>query len=335
VNFKEAMKWFNKAAERGDTNALNWLGNMYQDGKGVSVNYEEALRLYTKAAARGNASAMNNLGTMYNRGQGVDVNFKEAMKWFNKAAERGDTNALDWLGNMYRDGEGVSVNYKEAFRWYQMAAEKGSSRAFSNLGNMYRNGEGVSVNYEEALRWYNKAADGGEARAMAWIGYLTEKGLGVTRDPKLAVIWYQKAIAKDPTLRAPLVFLAMTFARGIGNPMDPVKAEELFQQSIQLGNKDGVYYSTLLRFLEKWSHEGQRDVNSLLGVIYEKGLLDAPPSKQKAIEYYLKGCNEGDEFAKVRLEIVDPTAFKPPTAPTATKVPGTRFNSHFLIIQHK
>jgi TPR repeat protein len=66
--------------------AMNSMGVMYQNGLGVIVDYPEALRWYKKAADLGNSSAMYNLGTMYEQGLGVEKDAAEARKWFDKAA---------------------------------------------------------------------------------------------------------------------------------------------------------------------------------------------------------------------------------------------------------
>ena len=34
-----AVQWFRKAAEQGDAAGQNWLGLMYQEGRGVPQNY--------------------------------------------------------------------------------------------------------------------------------------------------------------------------------------------------------------------------------------------------------------------------------------------------------
>lgn len=49
-NYSEALKWFHKAADQGNTAAYSWLGSMYYSGQGTSRNYAEALRWFRKAA---------------------------------------------------------------------------------------------------------------------------------------------------------------------------------------------------------------------------------------------------------------------------------------------
>jgi TPR repeat protein len=73
--------------------------------KGVELyeqgNYTEAVKWWRKAAEKGNAKAQYNLGWCYANGQGVPQNYTEAVKWWRKAAEQGDASAQYNLGVCY------------------------------------------------------------------------------------------------------------------------------------------------------------------------------------------------------------------------------------------
>jgi TPR repeat protein len=53
---------------------------------GLPQDYKEAVKWYTKAAEQGDAGAQFNLGSMYRNGQGVPQNYKEAYIWASLAA---------------------------------------------------------------------------------------------------------------------------------------------------------------------------------------------------------------------------------------------------------
>jgi hypothetical protein len=123
-DYKEAVKWYTKAAEQGNVLAQDWLGDMYSIGsdfyEGVPRDDKEAIKWYTKAAEQGYASAQYSLGIMY---QSKD--YKEAFKWFTKAAEQGDASAQFALGEMYYKSEGVVENHIEAYKWFLLAEMNG------------------------------------------------------------------------------------------------------------------------------------------------------------------------------------------------------------------
>ena len=71
--------------------AAAWFrrGEEYYNGIGVPQDYAEAVRWYGKAAKRGNKLAQFGLGMCYEEGQGVSRNYCEAYKFY-KLASDGD-----------------------------------------------------------------------------------------------------------------------------------------------------------------------------------------------------------------------------------------------------
>ena len=134
------------------------IGWMYANGDGLEQDFKEAAKWYQKAANQGDAYPQFHLGWMYANGQGVEQDFKEAFKWYQKAADQGVAMAQSNLGAMYDRGEGVEQDFKEAAKWYQKAADQGDANGQSNLGAMYYRGRGVEQNYVTAYAWWNIAA---------------------------------------------------------------------------------------------------------------------------------------------------------------------------------
>ena len=83
------------------------LGIMFEKGRGVAQSDKEAVRWYNKAADQGLAAAQVNLGLMFEEGRGVAQNDKEAVRWYKKSAEQGGAAAQANLGNMFGYGRGV------------------------------------------------------------------------------------------------------------------------------------------------------------------------------------------------------------------------------------
>jgi TPR repeat protein len=54
----------------------------------VLKDYKQAVYWYQKAADQGDAKAQSNLGTMYAFGKGVLKDYKQAVYWYQKAADR-------------------------------------------------------------------------------------------------------------------------------------------------------------------------------------------------------------------------------------------------------
>ena len=83
----EAIKWFEKAANQENTDALFMLGAIYQNGMGVSVNLNKAANLYQKASNKGDIAATRELGTMYLLGNGVVKNPRKSSLSFYPSCE--------------------------------------------------------------------------------------------------------------------------------------------------------------------------------------------------------------------------------------------------------
>jgi TPR repeat protein len=63
----------------------------------VKQDFVEAARWYRKAANQGNADALNNLGIAFFQGQGVKRDFGVAARWWHKAPRK----ALRWRKKSY------------------------------------------------------------------------------------------------------------------------------------------------------------------------------------------------------------------------------------------
>jgi TPR repeat protein len=102
---------------------------MYFQGKGVAQDYSEALKLMRKAADQGDAEAQEGLGEMYREGKGIPQDYAEAVKWFRLAADQGMSEAQYNLGLMYGNGRGVPTDYVRAHMWLNLSAAQGFEQA--------------------------------------------------------------------------------------------------------------------------------------------------------------------------------------------------------------
>lgn len=102
---REALAWYQQAADRGYTPAYVALGLMFSDGLAFAADYPVARDWFAKAAARGDAEGQYRLGNLLRRGLGVTRDAKLAAEWFRKSAEQGHSGAKAALTDMYRSGE--------------------------------------------------------------------------------------------------------------------------------------------------------------------------------------------------------------------------------------
>ena len=109
---------------------------MYANGEGVIQDYKEAVRWFKKAAKQGHAAAQTNLARMYYKGQSVRQDYSEAVKWYRKSAEQGYTGAQYHLGEMYETGKGVPINLVMAHMFYNLAVANGYKEGLEEISKV-------------------------------------------------------------------------------------------------------------------------------------------------------------------------------------------------------
>lgn len=217
---KEEFKAFNliKDAAENNADAMNCLGFLYDHGRGVAQDKKQAMEWYQKAADLGHTDAMYNIGMLYEFCGDITQDYAEAAKWFKKAADNGDADGMYQIGRLYLHGMGVAIDEKLAYKWFDKAADAGCSDAMNRLGEMcsdkyqIQNWYQKSANagnalgmerlgdcfnqggyYQKAKEWYEKAAKLGRGEAAHKIARYYEKGYGVKKNQEVANHWIKEA----------------------------------------------------------------------------------------------------------------------------------------------
>lgn len=221
-----------KKAASGDISAQLDLGYMYLYGlNGIDIDYKQALEYYETAAAKNSSVALNNLGSMYFSGIGVDVDFAKAISFFEKAAKLGSDDAAVnlaiiylgsdtktktkadlekafalllqaeknnniakyLLGYSYFVGFMTEEDLGKAFTLIKAAADDNYDEAQLVISDFYINGWSTPKNYNLAVKYLKNASDQGNAVAMSKLGDIYAEGKIYTKDIKKAHIQYNLA----------------------------------------------------------------------------------------------------------------------------------------------
>ncbi len=94
-NYKEAIKWYRKAANTGHADAQFSLGYCYLNGLGVATDEDVACKWLKKAAEQKHPEAVYNLGTCFEQGSGVAIDIEKALSLYTEAKELGYADAND------------------------------------------------------------------------------------------------------------------------------------------------------------------------------------------------------------------------------------------------
>lgn len=111
-NTLDAQNWYQKAAERHDTQAQIALAELYLDRNNASYSLQEGFVWMQKAAQSGVTTAQHALATMYQKGEGVEANQVLAAEWEHKAQlpqASGPENAQQLMAEWLTRGKAESL----------------------------------------------------------------------------------------------------------------------------------------------------------------------------------------------------------------------------------
>lgn len=196
-------------AEHNDANYQYAYGVCYEKGWGVDQDLKQAMVWYQKAAQQGNGPAFNSIGNFYRTGSGVKADPKQAYEWYVKGAAAKDPQAMLNLGNCYFYGMGTEKDEKTAVHWWSQAAEEGNAYAIAQMGDCYNYGIVVEKDLNKAVENYSQAVDKNVPSAQFSLGVMYYTGTGVQQDQSYAKLLMMKA--KDGGMQEAEEFLKKNF----------------------------------------------------------------------------------------------------------------------------
>lgn len=191
-------------------------------------------------------------------------------------ADHNDPDALFLLANRFLTGNGVKKDPMRALDALSKAAALDQPMAQYNLGNVYLFSQfGIPQDLKMAKDWYTKATQKGVAKAYYYLGYICDK-IPEQRDYAKAMTYYLEAIRHgyaDGNFG-----VGNLYYFGLGVETDYSKALEYF--SLAGDNTRALY---------------------LIGYTYDIGKPGVPIDDTKAIEYYTRAADLGDNMAQNNL----------------------------------
>lgn len=310
-NIPKAIEYFEKGAERGNTECKVHLGYIYKNGVDTPINMEKSIYWFEQAAKENSVNAISNLAVIYhNAVNGIEKDFKKSFYWFEKGSLLGDASCQCFLGKMLYFGTGIKQDKERAFELFKNSSEKmfpeglyllgnyyihelnESEAAFQyfvksaqldneiaqlNLGIWYRSGIYIKKDFNMSFYWTNLAAKKGNIKAFVNLGFLYFNGEGVDRNVKIALEYLQKGVEFEVT--EAIEFLASSYFHGN-------VVEQSFKKSLEL--------------VKKYHHLKIPSCLFLLGVHYLFG-YECQKDYYLAFEYLQEASQLGDINATAEL----------------------------------
>lgn len=184
-NHEEAFAAWMALAQKGNTQGILNVANMYQAGEGVAKDPAQAFHWYQKGAQQGDPLALYNIARAYDAGLGTPADARQARVYFERAADAGSVDAQRRLAGYFLDANDQS----QARRWLQRAADNGDWQAQAQLDAMQpdRRTHRSAVAPEQRLTVRELLVnldDAANARDAAWLtNDLTEDCIILVRLP--------------------------------------------------------------------------------------------------------------------------------------------------------
>ncbi|KAF9904940.1 hypothetical protein EC991_002180 [Linnemannia zychae] len=334
-DFRKALECYLKTIQKGQTQALISVGDLFFDGQDVQQNPTIAMGWYLKAAYLGDNNARHKIeqlrlefpplssssreplleeskGGQQDKDRDKVTTYITAVDRHRKEADQGDSTAQHNVGLLYF----AAQEYSQAMAWYRKAAEQGQILAHLYIGRMYHEGLGVSQDHVEAMIWYRKAAEQGDASAKYNIGVMYEQGHGVSRDYDKAMYWYQMA-AEQGDISAQYN-IGLMYEHGRGALQDYSKAMIWYQKAAAQGDASAQYsigvmheqgrgvsqdYAKAMTWFVMAAEQEHIVAQHNIGRMYSQG-RGVSQDNVKAMFWYRKAAEQGDASAQYNTGVM-------------------------------
>lgn len=144
-DYEAAMAYYRKwhRLDPEDAECCMGIARNYAMGRGVRQDFEIALRYYQKAANLGEAEALHMVGVCYYEGMGARRNYKRALDFFQRAYAMGHCRSAYFLGLIYLRGQAGMPDKEKGMQYLQACAEEGDEASIAALAALNAEEQGA------------------------------------------------------------------------------------------------------------------------------------------------------------------------------------------------
>jgi TPR repeat protein len=261
---EEGAKWLKKSAKNGYAYAQRLLGIAYAMGAPYfKQDYKEAIKWYLKAADQGDPYAICNLGLMIENGQGCDRDLKAAVDHYKIAADAGLSHAQHLLADMYYAGRGIEQNHQKAYDLYKRASEHWESEdngsdldPFFRIGRCYAEYKVGSL--DEAVKAFKKSFERGNTEALTYyvlMYFFRDRETMSEEDGE----WLLQKASSNPSDPNCLFVMGVCYEMGFGTKQDYKKSFKSYEKAALLGHAFGQHHLAYMYF-QGWGVEKNPEI---------------------------------------------------------------------------
>ena len=155
------VEWLKMAAENGDGDAQNYLGNLFLNGDTVRKDYKQAINWYSLAAEQNNEDALLNLTRIYLEGKFVEKDMDKVMKLLLRGSELGYPKLQFLYGSFLLEEDLIDASKQiEAYKWLNIASKEidDAKKTLNELESLMNNSDILKAQ-EIASSWKPAGTD--------------------------------------------------------------------------------------------------------------------------------------------------------------------------------
>lgn len=229
-DYRKGHQLLRKALEREETKtmAMNLLGNCYAEGTGVEQNPREAVAWYQKAADLNDPEGCLHLSQCYRDGIGVSKSSYEAEKWLTKAAKAGNAEAAFQLAkDTQKQFQALDSARRQVQEYAELAYQQGIYEAAVILAKNFWYSADYAAGkltddekqelYQKADEYFRKAEEKNVPEARTERAYYYLKRFRNPKKEEGIAILQEEAGYKKPIAQ---YYLGLCYLKGIGVKKD-------------------------------------------------------------------------------------------------------------------
>ena len=318
-DYQKAFEWFERSAKQKNKFAQFSLANLYYYGSGIEKDLSQAFLWYQRASSQGQPYAAYSIAQMYRYGEYVTKDNDTAQRYYKQALSgflkiESDDMANDdlfyKLGKMFNLGLGTDSDVTKAIEYFRRSAEMNNKNGLYEYGKALLLSEHIPQDKEKAVKLLEKAIKVENINAKRFLALEYISGEHLEQDIEKGITLLTECADSGDVIAS--YRLGKIYLQGEIMPQNLDKAERYL---LLAEDNEYTQYALAKLYLQEEKYDIQKAVNYFencaaknhwasyqLGRIYLFGAKDIERDKEKAVEWFTKSANDGNEYAQDLLE---------------------------------
>ena len=318
-DYQKAFEWFERSAKQKNKFAQFSLANLYYYGSGVEKDLSQAFLWYQRSSSQWQPYAAYSIAQMYRYGEYVTEDNDTAQRYYKQALSgflkiESDDMANDdlfyKLGQMFKFGLGTDSDVTKAIEYFRRSAEMNNKNGLFEYGKALLIGEHIPQDTDSALKILEKAVKLKNSNAKRFLALEYISGEHLEQDFEKGIALLTECADSGDVIAC--YRLGKIYLESEIMPQNLDKAEKYL---LLAEDNEYTQYALAKLYLQEEKYDIQKAVNYFeksadknhwasyqLGRIYLFGTKDIERDKEKAVEWFTKSANDGNEYAQDLLE---------------------------------